>query len=629
MNQEQLREIRDRVRQSIAIRDERAKEIALAKGEVADRYEVIVCAGGACDSSGGKAIRKHLDEKIEAEGLAEKVHIIKAGCFGLCEAGPILVVYPHEVFYALVTVDDLDEIIQSHFKEGKIVERLVYSGAKIDDEKVLSMNEVPFYKLQTKIALRNCGRIDPENIEEYIAYDGYQALYDCLTTRTPQEVVDIMKDSLLRGRGGAGFPTGRKWESALVVNDYPKYVICNGDEGDPGAFMDRSILEGDPHSIIEAMAISGYAIGSNNGFIYVRAEYPIAIERMNHAIEQAKEYGVLGNRIFGTDFSFDLEVRLGAGAFVCGEGTALMESIEGRRGMPRTKIHRTAVKGLWQKPTIINNVETFANVPYIYQKGAAHFRSIGTEKSPGTKVFALGGKINNNGLIEVPMGTTLREIVFDIGGGIPNNRAFKAVQTGGPSGGCIPAEHLDTPVDFESLDKLGSIMGSGGMIVMDEDNCMVDVSRFFLDFTVDESCGKCTPCREGTKRMLEILERITKGEGKEGDIERLTSLGEAIIDSSLCGLGQSAPNPVISTIRFFRDEYEAHIKDHKCPAGSCNALSEIFITEKCIGCTKCSKVCPVSCIKGKVKERHVIDTETCIKCGSCIEACPVKAIIRR
>ncbi len=628
MNQEQLREIRERVRQEIELRDERSKEVSL-QAQPADKYEVIICAGGACDSSGGKAIRAKLDEAIKAEGLTEKVHTIKAGCFGLCEAGPILIVYPQEVFYALVTADDVDEIVQSHFKEGKVVERLIYDGAKEEGGKILSMNEVPFYKHQVKIALRNCGRIDPEEIDEYIAYDGYQALYDCLTERTPQEVVDIMKDSLLRGRGGAGFPTGRKWESALVVNDYPKYVICNGDEGDPGAFMDRSILEGDPHSVIEAMTISGYAIGSNMGYIYVRAEYPIAIERMNHAIEQAKEYGVLGDNIFGTGFSFDLEVRLGAGAFVCGEGTALMESIEGRRGMPRTKIQRTAVKGLWQKPTIINNVETFANVPYIYQKGAAHFRSIGTEKSPGTKVFALGGKINNNGLIEVPMGTTLREIVYDIGGGIPNGRAFKAVQTGGPSGGCIPAEHLDTPVDFESLGKLGSIMGSGGMIVMDEDNCMVDIARFFLDFTVEESCGKCTPCREGTKRMLESLDRITHGEAEEGEIDNLLELGEAIIDSSLCGLGQSAPNPVVSTIRFFRDEYEAHVNDKKCPAASCKALSEIFITDKCIGCTKCARVCPVSCIEGKVKEQHVIDQEQCIKCETCIGACPVQAIIKR
>ena len=628
MNQEQLREIRERVRQEIELRDERSKEVSL-QAQPADKYEVIICAGGACDSSGGKAIRAKLDEAIKAEGLTEKVHTIKAGCFGLCEAGPILIVYPQEVFYALVTADDVDEIVQSHFKEGKVVERLIYDGAKEEGGKILSMNEVPFYKHQVKIALRNCGRIDPEEIDEYIAYDGYQALYDCLTERTPQEVVDIMKDSLLRGRGGAGFPTGRKWESALVVNDYPKYVICNGDEGDPGAFMDRSILEGDPHSVIEAMTISGYAIGSNMGYIYVRAEYPIAIERMNHAIEQAKEYGVLGDNIFGTGFSFDLEVRLGAGAFVCGEGTALMESIEGRRGMPRTKIQRTAVKGLWQKPTIINNVETFANVPYIYQKGAAHFRSIGTEKSPGTKVFALGGKINNNGLIEVPMGTTLREIVYDIGGGIPNGRAFKAVQTGGPSGGCIPAEHLDTPVDFESLGKLGSIMGSGGMIVMDEDNCMVDIARFFLDFTVEESCGKCTPCREGTKRMLESLDRITHGEAEEGEIDNLLELGEAIIDSSLCGLGQSAPNPVVSTIRFFRDEYEAHVNDKKCPAASCKALSEIFITDKCIGCTKCARVCPVSCIEGKVKEQHVIDQEQCIKCETCIGACPVQAVIKR
>ena len=488
-----------------------------------------------------------------------------------------------------------------------------------------------YYKKQTRIALRNCEIIEPESIDEYIALEGYSALGKILAEMTQQEVIDIMKESNLRGRGGAGFPAGRKWETAYKYHSDQKYVICNADEGDPGAYMDRSILEDDPHSVLEAMAIAGYAIGSDQGFIYVRAEYPVAVERLKIAIKQAKEYGVLGKNIFGTDFSFDIELRLGAGAFVCGEGTALIESIEGKRGMPRTKIHRTSHKGLWQEPTIINNVETFANVPVIFQKGVEWFKSIGTPGSPGTKVFALVGKVEEAGLVEVPMGMTLREIVYDIGGGVAGGKEIKAIQTGGPSGGCIPPNLMDTPVDFESLASIGSIMGSGGMVVMDETDCMVDIARFFLDFTVEESCGKCVPCREGTKRMLEILERITNGEGKESDIEVMENLAETIHSASLCGLGQTAANPVTSTLNFFREEYIAHVKDSKCPAGSCQALLEYFIEDNCIGCTKCAKACPVGCIDGKLKERHVIDTTQCIKCGACMEACPLKpkAVVKR
>ena len=523
----------------------------------------------------------------------------------------------------MITIEKLQQI---HDEQRAILEaRLRESNETtiIDGNIVLSGE---YYKKQTRIALKNCGIINPSSLEEYIAVDGYSSLAKILTEGSRSKVIEDMKASLLRGRGGAGFPTGRKWEEAFKYDSDQKYMICNADEGDPGAFMDRSILENDPHSVLEGMAIGGYAVGANQGFIYVRAEYPIAVKRLKVAIEQARKLGILGNNIFGTDFSFDIELRLGSGAFVCGEGTALMESIEGRRGMPRTKIHRTAHKGLWQKPTVINNVETFANVPVIFQRGVDWFRSIGTEKSPGTKVFALVGKVENAGLVEVPMGMPLREIVYDIGGGVQHNKAFKAVQTGGPSGGCIPVELIDTPVDFESLGKIGSIMGSGGMVVMDEDTCMVDIARFFLDFTVEESCGKCVPCREGTKRMLEILERIVSGDGEEGDIERMESLSNTITSASLCGLGQTASNPVVTTIKYFRNEYEAHIKDKKCPSGSCRELLQYFITDKCIGCTKCAKVCPVSCISGKVKERHVIDQDACIKCGACMDICPVKPI---
>ena len=621
---EQLQEIRERMQKKIALRE---AEHGADTAEASSRLQMLICRGTGCTSSRSDEIMHLLQDKLKERGI-DDVEVTLVGCFGFCGEGPIVKVMPDNVFYVHVTPEDVDELIDTHVIKGEHVEHLLFTDPRTE-EKIHNHHDMAFYEKQGRVALRHCGLIDPENVEEYIAYGGYEPLVDCITNKTQEEVIQVMKDSLLRGRGGAGFPTGRKWESAFVVNDYPKYVICNGDEGDPGAFMDRSILEGDPHSVLEAMAICGYAIGADKGFIYVRAEYPIAIKRCEIAIAQAKEHGLLGKNILGTDFSFDIEVRLGAGAFVCGEGTALMESIEGKRGMPRTKIHRTAVKGLWQKPTIINNVETFANVPYIFQHGAAHFRGIGTEKSPGTKVFALGGKIQNNGLIEVPMGTTLREIIYEIGGGIPNGKAFKAVQTGGPSGGCIPADLLDTPVDFESLGELGSIMGSGGMVILDEDNCMVDVARFFLDFTVDESCGKCTPCREGTQRMLEKLDSITEGKGTPETITELEEMSQMIIDSSLCGLGQSAPNPVLSTIRFFRHEYEAHVNDQQCPAGACKALAKIVITDKCIGCTKCARVCPVSCIDGKPKEQHVINQDDCIKCETCIAACPVQAIVKQ
>jgi len=587
---------------------------------------MLVCAGTGCTSSNSTKIMEEMENLLSSNKLDNEVKIVKTGCFGLCAEGPIVVVYPEGAMYTRVSIDDAKEIVEEHLLKGRIVKRLL-AGEKEAEDISKSLDGVEFFKRQTRIALRNCGRINPENIDEYIAFDGYKALEKVLTEMTPEAVIDTMKKSGLRGRGGGGFPTGIKWDFAAKQVSDQKYVCCNADEGDPGAFMDRSVLEGDPHSVIEAMSIAGFAIGATEGFIYVRAEYPIAVKRLQLAIEQAKEYGLLGDNILGTGFKFDLEIRLGAGAFVCGEETALMTSIEGYRGEPRPRPPFPAVKGLWQKPTILNNVETYANVPVIILQGADWFSGIGTEKSKGTKVFALGGKINNTGLVEVPMGTTLREVVYDIGGGIPNGKRFKAAQTGGPSGGCIPTSHLDTPIDYDSLIAIGSMMGSGGLIVMDEDNCMVDIARFFLEFTVDESCGKCPPCRIGTKRMLEILERITTGKGETGDIDKLELLAKNIKASALCGLGQTAPNPVLSTLRYFRDEYEAHVLDKKCPAGVCKSMLQYTIdASKCKSCGLCTKVCPMSCIIGEKKVPYVIDQAKCAKCGACMEKCPFKAI---
>ncbi len=592
------------------------------------RAHVLVCGGTGCSSSGSNELIKRFEEQVAQNGLDKEVKVVRTGCFGLCEAGPVVIVYPEGTFYSRIRVEDVDEIVSEHLLKGRIVQHLVYKDKGAEEGQDLSLDNIEFYRKQKRVALRNCGVIDPENIDEYIAFDGYKALAKALTEMTREEVIDEVLKSGLRGRGGGGFSTGLKWKFTYNSQADQKYVACNADEGDPGAFMDRSVLEGDPHAIVEAMAIAGYAIGASEGYVYVRAEYPIAVKRLEMAIEQAREYGLLGQNIFGTDFSFDMFVRLGAGAFVCGEETALMASIEGCRGEPRPRPPFPAVKGLFGKPTMLNNVETYANVPQIILNGAEWFNAIGTEKSRGTKVFALGGKINNTGLVEVPMGTPLREIIYDIGGGIPNGKKFKAVQTGGPSGGCIPSEHLDISIEYDTLLEIGSMMGSGGMIVMDEDNCMVDIARFFLDFTVDESCGKCTPCRIGTKRMLEILERIVEGKGQEGDIEKLEILAKNIKATALCGLGQTAPNPVLSTIKFFRDEYEAHIKEKRCPAHHCQSLLNFFITDKCRGCTACTKVCPVGAISGAVKELHTIDLEKCIKCGSCIEKCRFGAIIK-
>ena len=594
------------------------------------RTHVLVCGGTGCTSSGSMKIGDALEAKIAELGLENEVQVVRTGCFGLCALGPVMIVYPEGTFYSCVQLSDVDEIAEEHLLKGRPVERLIHKDKEGDKVVAKALNETNFYKKQIRVALRNCGVIDPEDINEYIAMDGYQALGKCLTEYTPEQVIQIVTDSGLRGRGGGGFPTGRKWALTAPNKADQKYVVCNADEGDPGAFMDRSVLEGDPHCLIEAMAICGYAIGATKGFVYVRAEYPIAVRRLQIAIDQAREAGLLGKDIFGTGFEFDMEIRLGAGAFVCGEETALMTSIEGNRGEPRPRPPYPAVKGLYGKPTVENNVETFANIPQIILKGADWFASMGTEKSKGTKVFALGGKIVNTGLIEIPMGTTLREIIEEIGGGVPNGKKFKAAQTGGPSGGCIPASLIDTEVDYDNLVALGCMMGSGGLIVMDEDTCMVDMAKFFLEFTVDESCGKCTPCRVGTKRLLEILDKITKGNGTLEDIDRLEELCNYIKANSLCGLGQTAPNPVLATLKFFRDEYIAHVVDKKCPAGVCKDLLTFTIDpEKCKGCSKCARNCPVGAISGVIKSPYTIDSQKCIKCGACISSCPFGAIYKK
>jgi len=594
------------------------------------RSHVLLCAGTGCVASGCHAVSDAFEAELKAVGLDKEVKVVHTGCFGLCALGPIMIIYPEGSFYAQVKAEDCKEIVDEHLLKGRIVTRLLYHETICEEEGLKSLSETGFYKKQTRVALRNCGVIDPEVIDEYIGFDGYAALGKALTEMTPQEVIDVIKESGLRGRGGAGFPTGLKWEFAAKAEGDQKYVCANADEGDPGAFMDRSILEGDPHAVIEAMALAAYAIGADQGYVYVRAEYPIAVHRLQIAIDQAKEYGLLGTNIFGTDFNFDLEIRLGAGAFVCGEETALLMSIEGNRGEPRSRPPFPAVKGLFGKPTVLNNVETLANIPQIMLKGAEWFASMGTEKSKGTKVFALGGNVTNVGLVEIPMGITLREIVEEIGGGVPNGKKFKAAQTGGPSGGCIPAEHFDVPIDYENLAAVGSMMGSGGLIVMDEDNCMVDMAKFFLDFTVEESCGKCSPCRIGTKRLLEILEKITSGNGELEDLDKMEMLCRHIKVSSLCALGQTASNPVISMYKFFKDEYKAHVIDKTCPAGICkDLLKYVVVPEKCIGCTVCAKVCPVHCISGEVKKVHEIDQKECIKCGVCLEKCKFDAIIKQ
>ena len=622
----EIQKIREIMHENLMIRLD-PKATPTAEG---GRMHIMVCGGTGCTSSSSMKILSELEDRISEAGMADEIKVVKTGCFGLCAQGPIVMVYPDHIMYTLVEPEDVEEIFESHIKGGKPVRRLV-AGDKDAEEIENALENVDFFSRQMRIALRNCGAIDPENIDEYIAKDGYKAIEKCITEMDPEEVVDLIKASNLRGRGGAGFPTGVKWSFAAAQQTHEKYVCCNADEGDPGAFMDRSVLEGDPHSVIEAMSIAGYAIGAEQGYIYVRAEYPIAVERLSIAINQAYEYGLLGKDILGKGFNFDLELRLGAGAFVCGEETALMTSVEGKRGEPRPRPPFPAVSGLFEKPRILNNVETYANIPVIIMKGAEWFNRIGTEKSKGTKVFAVGGKIEHTGLVEIPMGTTLREIIYDIGGGIPNGKSFKAAQTGGPSGGCIPASEIDTPIDYENLIALGSMMGSGGLIVMDEDTCMVDLAKFFLEFTVDESCGKCPPCRIGTKRMLEIETRITEGKGEIEDLEKLEKLARNIKSAALCGLGQTAPNPVLSTMKYFKDEYMAHVVDKKCPAGVCKSMLQYIIyDDTCKSCGICKRNCPTEAISGdkKTGEPFVIDQDKCVKCGICMEKCPFKAILK-
>ena len=611
------------------------RKLVKEKGEelakhTAYRKQVLVCGGTGCTSSGSKKVIAALEKSLKENGIEDEILVVRTGCFGLCSLGPIMIVYPEGAFYAQATPEGVERIVKEHLKEGNVVKELLYKETVHEDGSIISLSETNFYKKQMRIALRNCGVIDPENIDEYIALDGYRALAKALTTMTPDDVIDEVLNSGLRGRGGGGFPTGRKWMFAKASAGDEKYVCCNADEGDPGAFMDRSILEGDPQCVVEAMIIAGYAIGAHHGFVYVRAEYPIAVERLTIAIKQAREYGFLGKNIFGSGFDFDMEIRLGAGAFVCGEETALMTSIEGNRGEPRPRPPFPAVKGLFEKPTVLNNVETYANIAQIIYKGSGWYSSIGTEKSRGTKVFALGGKITNVGLVEIPMGTTLREIIEEIGGGIPNGKKFKAAQTGGPSGGCIPAEHIDAPIDYDGLLAIGSMMGSGGMIILDEDTCMVDIAKFYLEFTVDESCGKCTPCRVGTRKLLQYLDKIIQGKGEMEDIDRIDDLAKHMQKSSLCALGQTAPNPILSTLHFFKDEYIAHIQDKTCPAGVCKSLIKYeIIPDKCKGCTLCARNCPVKAISGTVKQPHVIDSEKCIKCGVCMSNCKFGAVVTK